>query len=75
MVVRICSFEAVGQITPGISYEGFRRQVIKAGRFSVFEATANRRAASLFTQLCCDPEVEIDGESVGFPWTIVRERT
>ena len=67
----ICSFEAVGPIKRGTSYEGFKAMVLKAGRFSVFEASANDRAAYLYTRLCADPTLEIDN-STPFPWTMVR---
>ena len=67
--LHICSFDAV-PITPQMTYEGFKQQALDAGRFSVFEAAANKRVADLFTRLCADPEVEI--ERSAYPWTAVR---
>ena len=69
--LHICSFDAVS-ITPRMTYAAFKKEALKAGRFSVFEATENKRVADLFTRLCNDPEVEI--ERSAYPWTAVRER-
>lgn len=70
--VRICSFEAVA-LTPAdlSSYEAFKRKVLLAGRFSVFEASENPKKAALFTQLCRDSSIIAD-TACGFPWTTVR---
>lgn len=65
-VIHICSFEAVGPIKPKTSYESFKHMVLRAGRFSCFEATANNRTADLYTKLCDDPEIDVIRES--FPW-------
>lgn len=70
--LHVCSFEAVGPIKRGATYEGFKAMALKAGRFSVFEATATDRAAVLYTRLCADPAVEIDN-STPYPWTTVKE--
>ena len=69
--IHICSFQSVDTPTRKTRYEDFRVKVLKAGRFSVFEATANSTAAGMFTRLCKDPTVKI--ETVGFPWTSVKE--
>lgn len=72
----ICSFDGVPDAKKAAregGYEGFREAVLKAGRFSVFEATENNRMASLYGRLCRDPEIETD-ISCGFPWTKVRRR-
>jgi hypothetical protein len=70
--LHICSFDAVGEIKRGTSYESFKAMVLQAGRFSVFEAGANERTAKLYMELCADPTVEIDN-STPYPWTTVRE--
>ncbi len=69
--LHICSFDAVGEIKRGTSYEDFKAMVLKAGRFSVFEASENPRTAKLYAKLCDDPAVEID-RSTPYPWTAVR---
>jgi hypothetical protein len=53
------------------TYESVKAAVLKAGRFSVFEATSSAKNARLFTQLCNDPELVTDN-SIGYPWTAVR---
>lgn len=70
--VHICSFEAGPKVTRKTEYLEFRAAVLKAGRFSVFEATASTRAAALYDRLCQDPDVAT--EPVGFPWTRVRAK-
>ena len=54
------------------TYEAVKAAVLAAGRFSVFEATANMKSAKLFTRLCADPDIETF--HLGFPWTGVRLR-
>lgn len=54
------------------TYESVKAAALAAGRFSVFEATANAKNASIFTRLCRDPEVETF--DLGFPWTGVRRK-
>lgn len=77
MNVHICSFEAV-DLPHGkaLTYEVLKAAVLKAGRFSCFEATDTQLKARLFTQLCRDPEIETLQEEHGFayPWTGVRVR-
>jgi hypothetical protein len=70
--VHICSFQATPDVTRRTTYEEVRAAALAAGRFSAFEATANARAASLFTRLCQDSSVETF--DLGFPWTGVRAR-
>lgn len=70
--VHICSFESVPDVTRKTTYEELRAAVLKAGRFSVFEATATPRAAALFTRLCRDSTIETTPKQ--FPWTEVREK-
>ena len=74
--IHVCSFSAV-DLPRGeaLTYESLRDAVLRAGRFSAFEASANQRVADLFTRLCADPEIETDITSVGYPWTLVRRRT
>lgn len=69
----ICSFEAV-ELTAADKrdYEAFKRAVLLAGRFSVFEATETPQLANLYTRLCRDPEIVTDHTIYGFPWTDVR---
>ena len=71
--MHICCFEAVGPIKRGTSYEAFRAKVLKAGRFSSFEATTNAWTADLYARLWADPEIEVIREL--FPWTKVQERS
>jgi hypothetical protein len=51
-------------------YAALKATVLKAGRFSVFEATSSMRAAHMFTRLCEDPELEVVVEA--FPWTGIK---
>lgn len=53
-------------------YAALKATVLKAGRFSCFEATASTRAAHMFTRLCGDPSIETF--DLGFPWTGVRNK-
>lgn len=69
--IYIDSFQAAPTVTRNTTYADLKRDVLAAGRFSVFEATENNFAASLYTRLCEDPEIETD-KSCGFPWTSVR---
>ena len=70
----ICSFQSLDRRAgKGTQYADLKREVLKAGRFSVFEATDNEWAAKLFDRLCKDPEIEI--VQMGYPWTGVRLRT
>lgn len=69
----ICSFQAVEDVNRKTRYEDLKATVLKAGRFSAFEAGANKFAAALFTRLCRDPELEMD-HSAGYPWTLVRRK-
>lgn len=72
-VVHIDCFEAAGHVTgKRRCYESVREAVIKAGRFSCFEATASMTNAVWFTRLCRDPEIETF--DLGYPWTGVRLR-
>jgi hypothetical protein len=68
----IDSFEAV-EVRRRMPYAEFKAAVLKAGRFSVFEATDTAWRARLFDTLVKDPEIETD-ISCGYPWTLVRLR-
>ena len=69
--MNLCSFASGPEkITRRTKYEDVRAAVVKAGRYSVFEATDNERAASIFSAIDRDPEL-IVGRSSGFPWITV----
>lgn len=72
MNVHICSFQAGNDVTRKTTYEELRATILKAGRFSAFEATANRWAAGLFDRLCRDPTIETF--DLGYPWTGMRRK-
>lgn len=68
----MCTF-SVGIDEVPVRAKDFDEQVInilrKQGRFSVFEASANKRIADVMTRLCSDGgRLEVDN-STGFPWT------
>ena len=76
----ICSFSTTdikGRRLRGAALEAayakLKRDVIAAGRYSVFEATQSMRAAHLFTRLHQDPDLETF--DLGYPWTGIRLRT
>jgi len=71
--IYIDSFEAVDGVRQRMGYQAFRAAVLKAGRFSVFEATETAWKARMFDTLVADPTIETD-ISCGYPWTIVREK-
>jgi hypothetical protein len=69
----ICSFDTTGDLRgKKLTYENVKSIVLEVGRFSVFEATATNKHATIFTRLCKDPEVETF--DMGYPWTGVRRR-
>lgn len=53
------------------SYHAVKDCVLKAGRYSIFEATANAQAIRLFSSLEDDPELEVD-HTLGYPWIGIR---
>ena len=69
--VIICNDEAGPSCNARTKYVDFRAAVVKAGKFSVFEATANSYARKLYTMLHDDRTLEV--KPVGFPWTTVTE--
>ena len=72
-VIHVCQFDSTSDIKRP-TYEKIKTRILEAGMFSVFEATANPKVASIFTRLCRDPELVFDIESIGFPWTAVRRK-
>ena len=74
-VVHVCGFTVGTEELRGrkLTYEAVKKIVLKAGRFSVFEATADQRRARLFTALCADPDLVVTGGD--YPWTEIRRRT
>ena len=70
--VVLCSHSAVDMPPRKDGYAAFREAVLKAGRFSVWEATESKANAKLFERLCRDPEIVT--EPLGFPWTKVVRR-
>lgn len=73
MKAHVCSFTALPDVADVKTYRQLKALVLEAGRFSIFEATQNRRVARLFTELAKDPEVEIVTE--GYPWSSVKHKT
>ena len=72
--VHICSFDSTGDLRgKKLTYDVVKAIVLEVGRFSVFEATATSRHATIFTKLCKDPELETF--DMGYPWTGVRRKT
>jgi hypothetical protein len=69
----ICSFDSTGDLKgKKLTYEAVKAIVLEVGRFSVFEATATNKHASIFTRLCKDPELETF--DMGYPWTGIRRK-
>lgn len=67
----VCRFDTTEGVRPR-TYETVKAAALEAGRFSTFEATATQQAATWFTRLCRDPEVEVF--DMPFPWTGVRRK-
>jgi hypothetical protein len=72
-MMHIDSFSSAHTVTRKTRYEDLKAEILRAGRFSVFEATANGFAAGMFDRLCRDPELEIYHR--GYPWTGVRKKS
>lgn len=72
--IHICSFQAGPDVRSQTEYTEFRAAILKAGKFSVFEANDNRKSAAMFTALCRDPSIKTDHDELGYPWTVVRLR-
>ena len=71
--VHLCSFSTTDELRgKSLTYANVKACVLRAGRFSCFEASENRTRAVLFTNLCHDPEIETF--DLGYPWTGVRRK-
>ena len=56
------------------TYENIKAAVLVAGKFSCFDVETEKDGI-MFTELCNDPELEIDTVNFRYPWTGVRRRT
>lgn len=76
--VRVCFFSdsAFDALKPRErrDYEKVKAAVLKDGRFSAFDASANPAIARIFDALGGDPSVEYDRENSAYPWVLVRAR-
>ena len=54
------------------TYKTIKAAALDAGRYSVFEATADLKSARMFMKLDKDPEVE--RYELAFPWIGVRRK-
>lgn len=73
--VHICNFSSTDELRgKTLTYENIKAVVLKAGRFSVFDATQTDKHARLFDRLERDPEIETYRNPPGYPWIGVRER-
>ncbi len=72
--VHICRFDSAEHLKGRArTYEAIKAAVVAAGRFSIFEATANKRNAELFTRLNHDPELVTDNTRE-YPWIYVTRK-
>lgn len=73
-VVHICGGSAALDHLPDRpTYKRVKSEVLRMGRFSVFDATRNKHYAGLFDRLERDPTIIVDRSSSQFPWLNVRE--
>jgi hypothetical protein len=56
------------------NYKDLKRAVLRAGRFSIFEATATPRSCRMYTRLNHDPDLIVDPEKMTFPWIAVAKK-
>lgn len=70
--IHIDSFQSGDDITRKTKYEDLKAQILAAGRYSCFEASANQYAAALFMRLDRDPELEIT--NAGSTWIKVQRK-
>ena len=71
--VIVCSLSSGPEkITRRTKYDDVKAAVVKAGRYSVFEATANEFAAAIFT--CIDRDPELITKRIAYPWIGVAEK-
>lgn len=68
--IHICSFSDVELKSKRPKYETLKAAVLKAGRFSCFEASETPYLAGLYTRLCRDPDLLVT--NLQFPWTKVE---
>lgn len=71
--IHVCVFSAVELKSKRPKYETLKAAVLKAGRFSCFEAAETPYLAGLYTRLCRDPDLLVTNEQ--FPWTKVKAKT
>ena len=69
-IINVCQFDSTAYVEKP-TYRKIKAAVLKAGRFSVFEATESPRKARWFERLHKDPELEVF--QVPFPWVGVRK--
>lgn len=74
-VIFLDRFDTVGDLRgKDRTYENIKAAVLEAGRFSCFDVET-KKDGIMFTDLCNDPELEIDTVNFSYPWTGVRRRT
>ena len=67
-IIHVCSFDSTEHLRGRArTYAAVKAAVLKAGRFSVFEATASMKNAVIFTTLERDPTVVVKRD-YGYPW-------
>lgn len=54
------------------TYKTIKAAVLAAGRYSIFEAMADLKAARMFTRISKDPDVE--HYELPFPWIGIRRK-
>jgi hypothetical protein len=70
--IHTCSFSDVELTSKRPTYEALKAAVLKAGRFSCFEASETPYLGRLYTRLCRDPELVMT--QLPFPWTKVEAK-
>ena len=74
-VIYLDSFDTVSHLRgKNRTYENIKAAVLRAGKFSCFDVET-KKDGIMFTDLCNDPELEIDTVNFSYPWTGVRRRT
>jgi len=72
---RICFFDVGLDELPKRDQRSMRkvaRVILKAGRFSVFDATSTEDLAETMDKLSASGWLEFDNEKHGYPWTGVK---
>lgn len=67
VIGHVCSFSSCAPVSRKTKYSKLRDEVLKAGCFSVFEATASNQAAAMFMDLERDPTLVVE-RTMAFPW-------